>query len=410
MNDLSHAPVNLLPDHVPAELVRPFIFVLGNLTGANPYDRMVHDIHKHYPPIFWVKDVYPGGSPAWVVRRFADLRTIYSDDQNFTVKGFAPFAMLVGDSWDLVPAGADAPLHDAYRALLNPLFTPVALKKLEAKVRSVAERLIDDLKGKTSFDFRADFAVPFPVSIVLDLLDLPQSRMAEFMSWEHSLLHEFNLTSIMGATRKVVDMFREIIKERRANPGEDLVSFAITATVGDRHLTDDEIVGFCFNLFIGGLDTVTTNLCWQFRRLAEHPDEQRALRENPALIPDAIQEYLRFFSPASTFRTCTNEVVVNGVTFKPGDKVLMSTTLGSNDPEQFENPEDVRFDRRATHLAFGSGIHHCLGHHLARRELTVAMQTILARLPEFRMDSSAEILTDLGGVIQPRTVPLVLHA
>ena len=88
----------------------------------------------------------------------------------------------------------------------------------------------------------------------------------------------------------------------------------------------------------------------------------------------------------------------------------MSTTLGSNDPEQFENPEEVRFDRRATHLAFGSGIHHCLGHHLARRELTVAMQTVLARLPEFRLDQSAEILTDLGGVIQPRSVPLIWQA
>ena len=410
MNALGHAPVNLLPDHVPADLVRPYTFVLGNLTSANPYDRMVHDIHQHYPPIFWVKDVYPGGAPAWVVRRFADMRAIYADDEHFTVKGFAPFAMLAGDNWDLVPAGADAPLHDAYRALLNPLFTPVALKKLEEKVRTVAERLVDSFKDKGAIDFREDFAVPFPVSIVLDLLDLPQSRMAEFMEWEHDLLHNSNIPSIIVATRKVVEMFRGLIKERRVNPGEDLVSFAITAQIGDRHLTDDEIVGFCFNLFIGGLDTVTTNLCWQFRRLGDHPAEQQALRDNPALIPDAIQEYLRYFSPASTFRTCTKEIEIGGVTFKPGDKVLMSTTLGSNDPEQFENPGEVRFDRRATHLAFGSGIHHCLGHHLARRELTVAMQTILARLPEFRLDENAEILTDLGGVIQPRSVPLIWQA
>jgi cytochrome P450 len=190
-------------------------------------------------------------------------------------------------------------------------------------VRDVAERLVDGFKDKGAVDFREAFAVPFPVSIVLDLPGLPQSRMTEFMGWEHDLLHNSNVASIIGATRNVVGMFRELIKERRANPGEDLVSFAVNAKIGDRLLTDNEVVGFCFNLFIGGLDTVTTNLCWQYRRLSQHPEEQKLLRENPALIPDAIQEYLRYFSPASPFRTCIKEIEIGGVTIKPGDKVMM---------------------------------------------------------------------------------------
>ncbi len=402
-----HAPVTQIPSHVPPDLVRTFPLTLGSLTSSDPYKRMIHDIHRCYPPVFWVPDVYPGGTPAWVVRRFSDLRAIYADDVHFSVKGFAPFAMFIGDSWDLVPAGADAPTHDQYRALLNPLFTPVALKKLETKVAEVAQHLIDGFKNKGAADFREVFAVPFPVSIVLDLLDLPQERMAEFMLWEHMLLHDMNIENIKQATRNVVGLFREVMKERRANPGDDLVSFALNAKIGDRGLTDDEVIGFCFNLFIGGLDTVTTNLCWQYRYLAEHPEQQAKLRANPALIPDAIQEMLRYYSPASTFRTVIKEIEMGGVTFKVGDKVMVCTTLGSNDPEQFENPEEVRFDRRATSLAFGSGIHHCLGHHLARRELTVAMQKLLAELPPFRLDPQAEILTDLGGVIQPRSVPLI---
>lgn len=397
-----------VPDHVPAELVRSYPFVLGNITSGNPYDRMVHDVHRFAPPVFYAMDAYPGGTPAWVVRRFADLRAIYADDVHFSVKGFAPFATMIGESWGNVPAEADAPLHDQYRALLNPLFTPAALKKLADKVTSVAEGLVARFRNETAIDFRAAFAVPFPVSIVLDLLGLPLERMNEFMEWEHMLLHDMNMAHLQAATRNVVALFRDVMKERRANPGDDLVSFALTAKIGDRNLNDDEVVGFCFNLFIGGLDTVTTNLCWQFRHLGTDLELQRTLRANPALIPDAIQELLRFYSPASTFRTCIKEIEIGGVTMKPGDKVLMATLLGSNDPEQFDHPEEFRIDRRPTHLAFGSGIHHCLGHHLARRELTVAMNTVLRELPEFRYDSGVEVLTDLGGVIQPRAVPLLL--
>jgi cytochrome P450 len=404
---MTTAATTTIPSHVPRELVRTFPFVLGNLTTENPFRRMVHDIHRIDPPVFYVPNVYPGGGPGWVVRRFADLRDIYSDAEHFSVKGFAPFARMIGENWGNIPAEADAPLHDQYRALLNPLFTPAALKKLEGKVSEIARALVAKFRDTGRVEFRSAFAVPFPVSIVLDLLGLPQERMDEFMQWEHGLLHDGNMENLAQATRNVVGMFRQIMKERRGKPGEDLISFALNARLGDRPLTDDEIVGFCFNLFIGGLDTVTTNLCWQYRHLAEHPEQQRALRNDPALIPDAIQELLRAYSAASTFRTCIKETQIGGVTIKPGDKVLMCTTLGSNDPEVFEHPEEVRFSRNPTHLAFGSGIHHCLGHHLARRELTIAMQTLLPALPEFRLDSKAEIVTDLGGVIQPRSVPLL---
>jgi cytochrome P450 len=406
---MTTAAAATIPAHVPRELVRTFPFTLGQLTSENPFRRMVHDVHRVDPPVFYVPNVYPGGGPGWVVRRYADLRNIYSDAEHYSVKGFAPFAMMIGETWGNVPAEADAPLHDQYRALLNPLFTPAALKKLEAKVTSIAQGLMEKFRNAPRVEFRSAFAVPFPVSIILDLLGLPQSRMDEFMQWEHALLHDGNMENLMQATRNVTGMFRQLMKERRGKAGDDLVSFALNAKLGDRGLTDDEIVGFCFNLFIGGLDTVTTNLCWQFRHLAENVDQQRALRNDPALIPDAIQEMLRAYSSASTFRTCIKETEIAGVTIKPGDKVLMCTTLGSNDPEVFDHPEEVRFSRKPTHLAFGSGIHHCLGHHLARRELTIALQTLLPALPEFRLDPKAEILTDLGGVIQPRSVPLVFE-
>src|SRR5208282_2025146 len=158
----AHAETRTIPPHVPRDLVRTFPLVLGNLTSANPFHRMVHDIHRTNPPVFYVPDVYPGGSPAWVVRRFGDLRSIYADAEHFSVKGFAPFAAMIGETWDNVPAGADAPLHDQYRALVNPLFAPAALKRLEPKVKAVAQRLIDGFKDAGAVDFRTAFAVPFP--------------------------------------------------------------------------------------------------------------------------------------------------------------------------------------------------------------------------------------------------------
>ena|SRR5579859_3609759 len=202
---------------------------------------MVADVHRSSPPIFFVADGYPGGTPAWVVRRAADLRRIYSNTEHFSVKGFSPLARMIGESWDLVPAEIDPPRHGQFRTLLNPLFTPVALKKLEGKVADVARKLAEGLKGEKTVDFRAAFAVPFPVSIALDLLGLPLSRMDEFMRWEHGMLHDANVQNMMQATRNVVGLLREVIKERRSNPGDDLVSFALSCKIEDRLLSDDEL-------------------------------------------------------------------------------------------------------------------------------------------------------------------------
>src|SRR5690606_29255791 len=191
------------------------------------------------------------------------------------------------------------------------------------------------------------------------------------------------------------------------NPRDDLITYFANCKVGDRPATDDEIWGFCFNLYLGGLDTVTTNLGWQFRHLATHPEHQEALRANPALIPDAVEEMLRAFSAVTTGRQCIKPVTIGGVQLMPGDKIMLSTTLGSTDPEVYEDPFEVRLDRKPRHLAFGSGVHNCVGLRVSRRAMHVALVEVPAAQPSFRRAPVAKSPSSLGGVTAINTQPIV---
>jgi cytochrome P450 len=202
----------------------------------------------------------------------------------------------------------------------------------------------------------------------LDLLDLPQERMTEFLEWERMLLHSGKLDVMQDGVRKVSGYLREVIAERKQNPGDDLISYAIKSEVNGRKMTDKELLGYAFNLYIGGLDTVSANLGNFVRHLAENPERQQALRDDPAKIRGAVEEFLRAFAAVTTYRVCIKEKTLKGVTIKPGDKVAMCTTLAGRDAEAFGNPHTVDLDRNPSHVSFAVGPHHCLGVHLARPE------------------------------------------
>jgi cytochrome P450 len=291
--------------------------------------------------------------------------------------------------------------------MLNPLFAPKKMQAMEANVRAAARRCIDRFKGRRECDFMQEFAFPFPVSVFLDLIDLPQSRMQEFQSWEYTMLHVPDMKAVAGAVANVVGYLREVVAERRKSPTDDFISYGLKAEIDGRKLTDDELIGYCFNLFIGGLDTVSSNITLQFRHLAEHPQDQARLRGDKALIPAAVEELLRAYAAVTTFRTCAKETQIRGVTMKPGDKVAMSTTLANRDPQEFESPDEVRLDRQPAHISFAYGIHRCIGSHLARREMVIAMEEFLAATPEFRLKPGVVIETHMGGIIQPNVLPLV---
>lgn len=395
-----------IPAHVPKELVMSYPLRLGAVTYDNPFTTIVPAMHKG-PAAFWAPDASSGIAPAWVFRRAEDITRIYLDTENFSSKDFAPFSTLLGENWGVYPVEADPPIHNDYRALFTPLFTPKRVAELNDGVRNHARRYIDRFKDKNSCEFIAEFAARFPIAVFLELFGLPIDEVEQFLAWEDDLLHNPDIPAIAGATRAVKDYVMDVVRQRRENPRDDLITYFANCKVGNRPATDDEIWGFCFNLYLGGLDTVTTNLGWQFRHLATHPEHQEALRANPALIPDAVEEMLRAFSAVTTGRQCIKPVSIGGVQLMPGDKIMLSTTLGSTDPDVYESPFEVRLDRKPRHLAFGSGVHNCVGLRLARRELHVAMEEILAALPSFRLAPDAKILTRLGGVMAMDSLPLV---
>ncbi|MDB5687874.1 MAG: hypothetical protein JWR77_2463, partial [Rhizorhabdus sp.] len=359
------------------------------------------------PPVYYCPNIYPSGGGGWVVRKVADLKEIYANDELYSKEGFSGFSKLIGEDWNLVPTELVGSRHQKVRKVLNPEFAPQKMFSLDDMVRGRALDLVGKFKAKGSCDFVADFAVPFPVSIFLDLFGLPQEEVGRFLAWEHALLHGTDMQARIKATHETKAYLLDAIEQRRREPRNDLIRFAIDYEYDGQPWTYEMVFGYCFNLFVGGLDTVSANVGLHIWHLARHPDQQAELRANPGRLTLAIEEMMRAYAAVTTYRTVTQETEFRGVKMMPGDKIAMSTSLSSRDPEAWPQPNIVDFDRKPGHLAFGSSSHRCLGMHLARRELIIAIETMLAELPEFRVDPTQEVPMWLGNIIQCQSLPLV---
>jgi cytochrome P450 len=410
MNDMIFAAPAPIPAPVPPGMVTAdYPLILGATTTENPFDRIVPEAAAG-PDVRYSTNVYPGGGPAWIFRRAEVLRAIYKDTEHFSTKGFSPFAMLVGESWHQVPVEYDPPEHTKFRNLINPLLAPQKMAALDEKVRGYARNYIDRFRDKGECEFMGDFAFEFPIAVFMELMGLPQEDVQQLLAWEMKLLHEPDMAEVAGAVRNVNNYLAEKMEERRRKPTDDFISFAVHAEVEGRPLSHDELVGLTFGLYIGGLDTVSTYMGLHFRHLAEHQEHQAELRAHPERIPLATEELLRAYAAVTTFRTCVKETEVAGVRVMPGDKVAMSTTLACRDESKYDSPSEVRLDRGPQHETFAFGPHRCVGMHLARRELQAGLEEFLKAIPQFRIKPDTEIVSELGAMIQPKTLPLVWDA
>ncbi len=284
----------------------------------------------------------------------------------------------------MAPVEYDPPEHGPLRALLNPLLAPQRMLALDTKVREYACGYISKFKDRGECELMDEFAFKFPIAVFLELMGLPEEDVDQLLIWEMGLLHEPEYSKIVQATRAVRDYLVEKLEDRRLNPRDDFLSMAANAKIDGRPVTLDEQIGIAFNLYTGGLDTVSTNIGLHIRHLAENQEHQAYLREHPEQIPLATEELLRAYAAVSTFRICVNETEVAGVRVMPGDRVVMNTTLACRDEQKYENPHEVRLDRGPQHEAFGFGPHRCVGMHLARRELHCALEEFLKAIPNFR--------------------------
>jgi cytochrome P450 len=386
-----------VPSHVPADLVINCDFYSNPGFTTNPFKEI--EWQRTGPRIFYSPSHYmfPGG---WVITRAEDIRHVLQSPELFSSREQVSFSQLVGESWDLIPLELDAPDHSRFRSLLNPLFSPKAVNKLEDGLRGTSHRLLDEITKVKETDFSLSFAEIFPVSVFLQILGLPQEEMPIFLDWEHGLLKSFNLETRKQSARKILNYLRNAIQERRQTLRDDLISYAVQLNVEGRPVTDDEIVGICFLLFVAGLDTVAMSLGFQFYHLATDQALQKRLRENRKLIPDAVEEFLRLYSIIQVHRRVAKDTEIGGVFMKAGDWVTVPTANGSRDAKEFPDPDQFNMDRGDNrHVAFSFGMHRCIGSHLARREFVVAINAWFDRVPQFRLKGGDDSFRTNGGAV-----------
>ena len=296
----------------------------------------------------------------------------------------------------LIPLQIDPPDHKKYRKLLDPIFAPRLMTAMEDEVAVLVNDLIDRFIDRGEVDFAAEFSVPYPSQVFLTLLGLPLDELDRFLAMKDGIIRPDQITgSPYGSEaadahqQKVADSiyayFNQVLDERQAESREDLVSRFLTAEVDGHTLTREDILDICFLFLIAGLDTVTATLDCMFGFLTQHPEHRRQLAEDPSLIPSAIEELLRWETPVQMVaRSSLEETTLAGCPVHKGDSVILLLGSANTDEAEVEDADTVRFDREVNrHIAFGGGIHRCLGSHLARMELRVALREWHRRIPEY---------------------------
>lgn len=393
-----------IPDHVPPELVRQAGLIYSAEFLADPY-KFFAGMHEKFPPIFY--DVGPFGN-AWVMTKHEDALFALRHAEYFSNEDATPFPRDPEDYFYFIPIEIDPPDHRKYRNIVDPIVSPQGVLKLETRIRALANELIDDIIDKGECEFDEVFGRPLPVLVFLDLMGLPRDMSDTFVSWAMALLHS-NDRKIMGDTLKTIgDYLKIAIAEKEANPDDGLVSRIAHAEFDGQKISEKEAYGFVVFLFIAGLDTVfaTLNNMWVW--LAENPDRRQEIIDNPENINAQVEELLRVRSVTFSGRTVAQDVEIRGVQLKKGDKITSILPACNFDPDVFPNPSVVDFHRpKKIILAFTVGVHSCMGAHLARLEIKIALQEWLKRIPDFKIKPGAETIYRPGGVIGPESVPLV---
>jgi cytochrome P450 len=370
------ATTSLVPDHVPPELLWDHSLEDFTLELDDPFIAASR-LHQG-PDVFWAPKL-PHGKSGWVITRHALQQEAFVDHEHFTSKGGSGLGALLGVPLHLVPLEYDPPQHTSYRRILNPFFTPKAVGLLESAVRETCARLIARFESSGSCEFISEFAIPFPSYIFLSLVGMPTEMAPQFLAWEHDLFRGSRVEDRIAAGRGVLHYLQGFIKEQRINPRTDLLKGIVSARIDSSPLSDDEILGMLYTLYVGGLDTVYSTLGWTMRHLARDEDLQQRLRADLELLPQAVDEFSRAYSVVSTMRHVEKDLNFHGVSMLAGDLVVLPLYLAGRDPEEYQNPHEIDLDRRPSALTFASGVHLCLGRQLARREMRIALEAFLTR-------------------------------
>jgi cytochrome P450 len=390
-----------------------------------PVTDWVHDFDHTDPR--WTEDPFPiwdelrAECPVVHTKRFLGvyLPTTYQAVKEiaYDTEHFSSRRVLVRDERPEVminaapPITSDPPDHKPAKQLLLPPFTPDAMKRLEPRVRAICNELIDEFIHDRKCDAAARYTKHIPVRAIAHMLGIPEKDGELFIRWIHQIL-ELSIkdeSMMKPAVQEMSGYFAGHIAARRERPTDDLISTLMNAKDKDgQPLSDSHVLGSLRLLLIAGIDTTWSAIGSSLWHLAKTPADRQRLVAEPELIPTAVEELLRAYSPVTMAREVMKETVISGCPVKPGNMVLLSFPAANRDPAMFPDADKVVIDRKENrHAAFGLGIHRCVGSNLARMEMTVAIEEWLKRIPDFRLDPEGRVTWSEGTVRGPRQLPML---
>lgn len=408
------SPAVAKPAHVPDSLVYDFDMFRDPAYVADPHERIL-DLVKNAPPIFWT----PRNGGHWMLMSHSANFNASRDTESFSSE-FISRAEMAAMKAKLppgmphiplpVPINVDPPEHSKYRTPLQRVFSPKSILALKDSIAALATELVDSVKDRGHCEFMKEIAEPMPVRVFLKMLGLPLDRQDEYREIvsQHLSDPSSDARAMIPKLQRIAASMNDTFIARRDNPQDDIISMLWKIEIDGKPTTIEDMQNYGVLLFIAGLDTVMNGIGHGVRHLARNPELQAQLRANPKMIPEATEELLRRYTFTVPPRMVAKDIVFEGVQMKARERAMLFLPAADLDPKEFANSDRYDLNREnKVHIAFNAGPHRCLGSHLARVELQVLYEVLMARLPTFRLDPQRPPTFHCGHVVGVDSLHLV---
>ncbi|GAA0603618.1 cytochrome P450 [Sporichthya brevicatena] len=353
------------------------------------------------------------GDGYYILTRHDDIVTAFQRPELYSSRRLQPGPPI---PFQMIPIMLDPPEHTKWRRALGSYFTPKRAEELRPRVRAVANELIDAVAERGECDFVEAFASRLPTIIFLEFMGLPADELEKFLAWNARAMTGASPEDPTGseqitAVLDVIEYLWQVVTNRRANPesgGDDLLSQSAHWLVDGEPPNDQDLLMCCLSIYMAGLDTVKSMLSYFFFHLATNPVDRQRISSDPTVIPAAMEEMLRAFPIIKVGREVTTDHEIGGCPVRAGEVVMLPTMAAGRDPERYPDAAKIDFDRDdVRHATFGAGPHRCIGSHLARVELAVALEEWHRRIPDYKISDVALVREKVGQAVGLETLPLV---